>query len=263
MNIEINAVRVLFNHAISSEQFRPFSNPAAKGKVKRLPQSQKMRIPTDTELSRYFAELAPTGKQRGAGSADAYDIGRVMVNQGCRPHEVMGLRVADVDFTLNLLRVAHKERGSAVVVRGKTKQAERALYMRGEIRDILLRRAQAAGLGNRGAFLFPSRMEGRAGEPIRDIHSSHWSAIKRAGISPGFEVYDLRHYFATDSLARGVDVGTLKDLMGHSDIHTTMRYVHPSAAAKKAAMILLDGGDAGAASVPCEPAAELPAESAA
>ena len=38
--------------------------------------------------------------------------------------------------------------------------------------------------------------------------------------------HDLRHFRATQWLSHGVDVNTVKELLGHSSIQTTMRYVH-------------------------------------
>ena len=48
---------------------------------------------------------------------------------------------------------------------------------------------------------------------------------KEAGLEwVGFHA--LRHFRATQWLTNGVDVNIVKELLGHSDIHTTMRYVH-------------------------------------
>jgi site-specific recombinase XerD len=38
--------------------------------------------------------------------------------------------------------------------------------------------------------------------------------------------HDFRHFRATQWLINGVDVRTVQELLGHSNINTTMRYVH-------------------------------------
>jgi integrase len=48
--------------------------------------------------------------------------------------------------------------------------------------------------------------------------------------------HSLRHTFGTECAARGVPLPTIKELMGHVDIKTTMRYVTVSDAQKDAAI---------------------------
>jgi site-specific recombinase XerD len=40
--------------------------------------------------------------------------------------------------------------------------------------------------------------------------------------------HTLRHTFASRLLDRGVDIVTVKDLLGHSTVLVTMRYLHPN-----------------------------------
>ena len=45
-------------------------------------------------------------------------------------------------------------------------------------------------------------------------------------MASGITIYSLRHTYATMALRSGIDVRTLQKRMGHSDIKTTMEYLH-------------------------------------
>ena len=51
-------------------------------------------------------------------------------------------------------------------------------------------------------------------------------AARRAGIKKHVTSHVLRHTYATHLLEMGMDIMTLKDLLGHSDIKTTLVYLH-------------------------------------
>ena len=51
-------------------------------------------------------------------------------------------------------------------------------------------------------------------------------AVKKAGIIKDVCVHSLRHSYATHLLEQGVDIVTIKELLGHATIETTMMYLH-------------------------------------
>jgi integrase len=175
----------------------------------------RIHVLSAEEEEKYFEEAArrkPT----------LYDVARLLLLQGCRPEEIMALRQADVD-----------QAGAQIKIRGgKSAAARRTLDLTGESMRILEGRLDG------GEFVFPSpRYPGRH---ITKLNNQHDEVCREAGVS--FCLYDLRHTFATRMAASGCPLPTLAAILGHSGLRMVMRYVHPTADDKKAAMRRYEAG---------------------
>jgi len=62
------------------------------------------------------------------------------------------------------------------------------------------------------------------GKQVKELHRAWRSCKKRAGITRRIRLYDLRHAFATETIAAGADLKAVSDIMGHAD--TSMIHKH-------------------------------------
>jgi len=63
------------------------------------------------------------------------------------------------------------------------------------------------------------------GQPLVNLQNP-WSRIrKRAGLS-GVRMHDLRHTYVSVAMKDGIDPFTLKEILGHKNLTTTLRYAH-------------------------------------
>lgn len=179
-------------------------------------------------------------------------VALILYGSGLRLMECCRLRVQDIDFGYRQILVRDgKGRNDRVTLLPEHVIGPLQAHME-KIRDLheadlsqghgsvylpyaLERKYPGADKEWRWQYLFPaSRLprDPRSGE-LRRHHISEQSvqrAVKRAanagGIAKRVSPHVLRHSFATHLLEEGYDIRTVQELLGHSDVSTTMIYTH-------------------------------------
>ncbi len=136
----------------------------------------------------------------------------ILIYQGLRRAELLGVQVGDVDLDAMTLLVRRGKGGRSRLL----PLAERAADA---LTDWLEIRPDCAN-----SALFVTR-GGRAMSVI-DLQRMFRRTVARAGLRDGITLHTLRHTFATMLLREGVDVRTLQRLLGHASIETTALYLH-------------------------------------
>ena len=138
---------------------------------------------------------------------------------GMREQEVMQASWADVDLTRNAVTVRHKpEYGFS-----PKNYREREIPI--PVKLVQSLKAWRIRANENGGLVFPT-----AGcQPKLDFLDCLKAAAMRANLKPeNFWLHKFRATFATWSLWAGVDLRTVQQWLGHSDMESTMRYLKPS-----------------------------------
>jgi integrase len=227
---DLHALSKFFQYAVKHNWSR--DNPVRKAEIPSGAESMRIHVISKAEESAFFkaAQRFP----------NLFDLARLMLNQDCRPDELMCLRQADVDIA----------KGQVHIRAGKTAAAKRTLKLTTESKLILARRM------DRGTWVFKGK---KAGTHLTKLNSSHEKVLdsinscaacrrmlsehkdksctyRRAHVLE-FVLYDFRHTFATRMVEAGCSLPALAAILGHSGLRMVMRYVHPQQEHKDAAMV--------------------------
>lgn len=178
----------------------------------------KLRYLSDDEEQRLLTALDPKREVKGLmpfcdrpeslkrAMQDAYDLVVLLLDTGARYSEIANIEWARINLPK---REIHLWRPKV--------QNEAILYMTDRVYDVLKRRLDARS----SQWVFVNKKGGARGYASQAIRK----AIRKAGLD-GCRIHTLRHTHASRLIQNGMTVYEVREILGHTDIKTTMRYAH-------------------------------------
>lgn len=235
-NQALNALVFLYRQVLDKEVDQDLDAVRAQ-KKRRLPV-----VMTPSEVQAVFARLNGTKLL----------MAKLIYGCGLRISECLGLRIQDLDLEQSLLLVrggkGDKDRRTVlpeslqVELRAHIDsirplhEADRKNGVAGvALPNALERKYPNAGCEWKWFWLFPgkelsidprSRVIRRHHVHPAALQKAFKEAVTAAQVTRQASVHTLRHSFATHLLERGYDIRTIQELLGHSNVQTTMIYTH-------------------------------------
>ena len=207
VNHILDVIRQVFNSGINAGKFLN-TNPASK--VKRIKKdNRRIRFLSKEEIQELLDTLALMT------NSPLHDICLLSLDTGLRANEIFSLEWMDVNFETKTLSI-----------RDPKGIINRYANMTNKVYEMLVQRKNTVAVSS---YVFTNTK----GEKIKEISNQFDRVVAKLGFNDNITdtrnkvvFHTLRHTFASRLAMGGVDVYSIKELMGHSDIKMTMRYMH-------------------------------------
>jgi len=210
INRELAFLRHVYNMAITWG--KATDNPVKKVRFARE-NNGRIRMLSPDEEAQLLAQCAPHLKP----------LVITALHTGFRASELLSLTWGDIDFRRRVItvRAAYSKNGES-----------RSIPMN-DVLTTTLKAVKMEASTEGSVFRTPQ------GGPYRNFRTAFERAVQQAGLED-FTFHDLRHTFASRLVMAGVDLPTVKELLGHKGIAMTLRYTHLSTDHKQRAVQALE-----------------------
>ena len=141
----------------------------------------------------------------------------VMYGCGLRVSEVVNLRISNLHFRENYVRIIGKGDKERLVPIGHTAQQAILLYLEGHRMHLKIKKGEED-------FVFLNRRGSRLSREMIFMMIKEMAAA--AGIRKTISPHTFRHSFATHLVEGGADLRAVQEMLGHESITTTEIYTH-------------------------------------
>ncbi|SKA26905.1 integrase [Vibrio cincinnatiensis] len=224
----VNRLRAAFNRAVEWE----FIDSHTLGKVKVIHQDNtRVRYLSKEEEKALLAALTSRDARLRESLASTAQAGRYVdyleplivmaMHTGLRRGELLTLRWEHISLPNRYLTIRSEN--------AKSKKRRTV-----PLNDTVFHLLDAWRAQNPSAdFVFVHR-----GQPV-SFFSYQWRNLLKEAKIEQFRFHDLRHHFASKLVMAGVDLNTVRELLGHADLKMTLRYAHLAPEHKAAAVNLI------------------------
>ena len=245
----VNRIYTNFRASLSKAEEWGFIDEHPLRKMKPLKMAENTRVrylyPEEEKRLRFALYEREARKRKERKSANAWRVERgyptypdpaelafmdhlkpmvlLSMNTGMRQGEVFKLRWSNVNFETKHLTVAGQTAKSGKV---------RHIPLNSESFDVLSKWRNQHSVGSKYVFA------NREGVPFGNVKKG-WAKVLKAANIEDFRWHDLRHHFASRLVMAGVNLNTVRELLGHSSYAMTLRYAHLSAGHKAEAVELI------------------------
>jgi integrase len=194
INRELAILKNLFNVA---KKMRRFRGEIPVESISYCPEQPRDYVLSKEEIGRLLAAAGESLKK----------IILIALNTGLRKGEILSLRWSQVNLDEKIISFA------------RTKSVK---FLRIPINAVV--EGVLSSIERTGDYVFP----GRWGKGHLADSKLPFNAARKAAGLPDLHFHDLRHCAGTYMAAAGVPLTTIQQILGHSDIRTTNRYVNPN-----------------------------------